>query len=41
MIVKTTMPSSQDHSGSTGMESHPVIRTLYDHVDVCAQISPL
>lgn len=33
MIVKTTMPSSQDHSGSTGMESHPVIRTLYDHID--------
>ena len=33
MIVKTTTPSSKDH-GMMGMENHPVIRTLYDHVDV-------
>ncbi|CAB4009633.1 cleavage stimulation factor subunit 1 [Paramuricea clavata] len=32
MIVKTTTPSSKDH-GMLGMENHPVIRTLYDHVD--------
>ena len=35
MIVKTTTPSSKDH-GMMGMENHPVIRTLYDHVDVCS-----
>ena len=35
MIVKTTTPSSKDH-GMMGMENHPVIRTLYDHVDVGA-----
>jgi hypothetical protein len=33
MIVKTTTPSSKDH-GMMGMENHPVIRTLYDHVEV-------
>ncbi|XP_046850155.1 cleavage stimulation factor subunit 1-like isoform X2 [Xenia sp. Carnegie-2017] len=32
MIVKTTTPSSKDH-GMLGMENHPVIRTLYDHVE--------
>lgn len=35
MIVKTTTPSSKDH-GMLGMENHPVIRTLYDHVEVGA-----
>ena len=36
MIVKTTTPSSKDH-GMLGMENHPVIRTLYDHVEVIAR----
>ena len=38
MIVKTTTPSSKDH-GMMGMENHPVIRTLYDHVDVGAGVN--
>ena len=34
MVAKNTMPQSQDQSSGTNLENHPVIRTLYDHMEV-------
>ena len=34
MVAKNTMPQVQDQGGGTNLENHPVIRTLYDHVEV-------
>ncbi|KAK2551246.1 Cleavage stimulation factor subunit 1 [Acropora cervicornis] len=33
MVAKNTMPQSQDQSSGTNLENHPVIRTLYDHME--------
>lgn len=34
MVAKNTMPQTQDQGAGTNLENHPVIRTLYDHMDV-------
>ena len=34
MVAKNTMPQTQDQGGGTNLENHPVIRTLYDHMEV-------
>ena len=34
MVAKNTMPQTQDMGGGTSLENHPVIRTLYDHMEV-------
>ena len=34
MVAKNTMPQAQDQGGGTNLENHPVIRTLYDHMEV-------
>ncbi|XP_068700333.1 cleavage stimulation factor subunit 1-like isoform X2 [Montipora capricornis] len=33
MVAKNTMPQSQDQGVGTNLENHPVIRTLYDHME--------
>ena len=37
MVAKNTMPQTQDQGAGTNLENHPVIRTLYDHMEVCIQ----
>ena len=34
MVAKNTMPQTQDQGAGTNLENHPVIRTLYDHMEV-------
>jgi len=34
MVAKNTMPQAQDQGAGTNLENHPVIRTLYDHMEV-------
>lgn len=37
MVAKNTMPQAQDQGTGTNLENHPVIRTLYDHMEVIPQ----
>ena len=38
MVAKNLMPQMQDQGGQMSLENHPVIRTLYDHTEVCSVV---